>query len=491
MQHIIKKQLIELGLSSRDDIYALQQQTSQYYYSHILPALEKIFDGLSGENEVLQIDRVEINLGAIQWEPAKEIRIENLYNLLNKEIESQLRTSNGAEYQQQKDAGSAQVKKIPIALNAGEQWIYYMQKGVLPWNVPAISNEWKTQVLEALATDFSLVSGLREIIMQDNKALTRIIGDHDEPFLVKLVEILTAQEQRSLAPAIRELRLVFDVLYQNKMPGKIKESNTEKPAKIWTGILQLAASKAEKPDTLQLAQQLLQDAVNKQQPTTTQLDSIKKELRLLETVVAEITKKIKPEKTALTVPGNTNTASETELPVFTSVAGAFPEEGLFVQNAGLVLLHPFLRFLFKNTGLIEAGLFISREKQEKAIMLMHWLATGNTEAEEWLLAVPKILCSWPLDEPLEFDFSLTEQEKTEANDLLIATIAQWTILKNTSPDGLRKGFLQRNGKVVLQNENIYFQVEKSAIDILLDHLPWNLSIIKLPWVKNLLRVEWR
>jgi hypothetical protein len=79
----------------------------------------------------------------------------------------------------------------------------------------------------------------------------------------------------------------------------------------------------------------------------------------------------------------------------------------------------------------------------------------------------------------------------EAGDLLAAAIAQWSILKNTSVEGLREGFLQRGGKLFSKNGNLWLQVEKNAIDILLDYLPWNLGIIKLPWLKDVLRVEWR
>jgi hypothetical protein len=64
-------------------------------------------------------------------------------------------------------------------------------------------------------------------------------------------------------------------------------------------------------------------------------------------------------------------------------------------------------------------------------------------------------------------------------------------LKNTSAAGLREGFLQRPVKLFTKNGDIYLRVEKSSIDVLLDYLPWNLGIIMLPWMKDILRVEWR
>jgi hypothetical protein len=106
------------------------------------------------------------------------------------------------------------------------------------------------------------------------------------------------------------------------------------------------------------------------------------------------------------------------------------------------------------------------------------------------LALPKILCAFSLEEPIDLP-GLSTEYLQEANDLLEAAIAQWSILKNTSASGLREGFLQRNGKLFTKNGNLWLQVEKHSIDILLDYLPWNLGIIKLPWLKDMLRVEWR
>ena len=33
--------------------------------------------------------------------------------------------------------------------------------------------------------------------------------------------------------------------------------------------------------------------------------------------------------------------------------------------------------------------------------------------------------------------------------------------------------------------------EARTVDVLLDQLPWGVSLLKLPWMDRLLRVEWR
>ena len=34
------------------------------------------------------------------------------------------------------------------------------------------------------------------------------------------------------------------------------------------------------------------------------------------------------------------------------------------------------------------------------------------------------------------------------------------------------------------------RVERETYDVVLDHLPWSAAFIKLPWMDDLLRVEW-
>ena len=167
------------------------------------------------------------------------------------------------------------------------------------------------------------------------------------------------------------------------------------------------------------------------------------------------------------------------------------EEGIFTALAGLVLLHPFLSSLFAVLNLLQNKQFINLQAQEKAINILYYLATGNTVAEEYELIIPKILCGFPIENIITKNTDLSAVEMEEADGLLTAVIAQWSILKNTSPTGLREGFLKRNGKVFTKNTELYIQVETGSIDMLLDQLPWGLNIIKLPWVKNIIRTEWR
>jgi Contractile injection system tape measure protein len=126
-----------------------------------------------------------------------------------------------------------------------------------------------------------------------------------------------------------------------------------------------------------------------------------------------------------------------------------------------------------------------------AIYLLHYLATKQTDAPEYELVLPKLLCGWSLNQPVVRGLDLPSAALEEGEKLLQTVINYWEVLKSTSPDGLREGFLQREGKLTRSGDgNWKLQVEQQAIDILLGSLPWGLSMVTLPWMDELLIVEW-
>jgi hypothetical protein len=165
--------------------------------------------------------------------------------------------------------------------------------------------------------------------------------------------------------------------------------------------------------------------------------------------------------------------------------------GLFGRHAGLILLHPFLSTLFQRCGLWINGTFSHPQARQQAVFLLYFLATGEKEGPEYELLFPKLLCGYGLEDPMPARIEMPEACWTEGQELLQNVLLQWDKLKNTSVDGLREGFLQRTGKLLRQNQRMQLMMEMSSIDVLLDYLPWGMSIVKLPWYKEIIYVEWR
>ena len=146
--------------------------------------------------------------------------------------------------------------------------------------------------------------------------------------------------------------------------------------------------------------------------------------------------------------------------------------------------------LFENLGLIWTSDY--QIPAWRATYLLHYLATGIDTPEEPALLLPKILCGLDWDAPVPIDIGLTTAEKNECENLLRALIGHWPVLKNTSPDGLRSGFLQREGLLYFSEgrQAWVVQIERTGLDLLLDHIPWSFSAIKHGWMEKMVMVEW-
>lgn len=482
MQHIIKKQIIQLRLNSRQDAFYIQNRMSEHYRHDLMPVMEILFDEAAATDETLYIDSLEIDLGVLtEKEIGRPTWDDDILVLLTNQLREKLRQH------------STGIKKTseqqPASTDVSRQWLFYMQRGYLPWNLLETGTGWKQKVLESLSTDYESVTALRNLIRSDADALTRIVEQHAESFLVKLIEILTAQKQH-LPELLDELEMLYLYLAKTRTP-KYGGPKQEIRKEFWRTVLEVAAPPNATGEEAAFVQRILERSFGRlirsqdlSKEVTSKLPHLLPIIRLLQEkspiIGTDVSSEI-VEEMSFKQNGQTKQAEEkTE-----------PEEGIFVQQAGAVLLHPFLVTFFDRLQLTEAGAFKDQGAQQKALYLMHYLCTGAVEAEEHELAIPKVLCGYPLQKPVRKRISPSKKEKQEAGHLLEELIRQWEKLKNTTPAGLREGFLQRAGKLVTKNDIWCIQVEANTIDILLDHLPWNLSIIKLPWVKDMIRVEWR
>lgn len=482
MQHVIKKQIIDLRLDKQLDSFLLQQQVSDQFRESVLPVFENEFNKLAGEDEVISLERVEIDLGVIS---VGDIRDGLWHADLLAHFRKQFSTTLLEETGQQNGA----LIRRSIAGNYYKQWLFYMRNGYLPWNHMVRANQQWTSVLEELATDYQSIAELRDEIESNTLLVLRMIRQHDWLFLVRLVEVLTAEKQEGLLTILRKISSWSVSRNKLEVANNLK-SQTGLSNLVYENIVFRILRSAVKPDRsfagfiVELKHDMDVLINYKSVVSIGRLDAVSN-YGLQEGEV--ITKNIFH---AVSLPGD-KVNSEILRAENESWKQVVEEESIFTSNAGLVLIHPFLSSLFKRMGLLAAQQFSGRAAQEKAIYLLHYVATGKTKAEEYELLVPKILCGYPATLPVAKSIRLSAKERKEADGMLKAAIASWDILKSTSITGLREGFLQRSGKVILKEGKISLLLEKHTIDVLLDHLPWSLSLIKLSWLDELIRVEWR
>jgi len=165
---------------------------------------------------------------------------------------------------------------------------------------------------------------------------------------------------------------------------------------------------------------------------------------------------------------------------------------LMVSQGGLPLLHPYIPRFFSNTRVIPEGTKgIPSFTFARAAGLLHYLATGRAEIYEYELGLIKVLLGLTPETPLLVcEGVITAEDKRECEALLVSVIKHWGALKNTSADGLRTSFLTRPALMREKDNSWRLKVERRSYDILLDQLPWGVSLVKLPWMKQPLFTEW-
>ncbi len=133
---------------------------------------------------------------------------------------------------------------------------------------------------------------------------------------------------------------------------------------------------------------------------------------------------------------------------------------------------------------------MSDDARQRAVHLLQYVATEKEKTEENVLPLNKILCGMPYDEPIERNIELTEAEKEACTRLIASAIKNWSALKNTSVAGYRETFIQREGKLTYTNEGWKLFVTPKTYDILLNYLPYGISLVRQAWMNDNLWVEW-
>ncbi len=165
-----------------------------------------------------------------------------------------------------------------------------------------------------------------------------------------------------------------------------------------------------------------------------------------------------------------------------------------ISNAGLVILFPFLPMLFMRLNMLSQDRrgFNSNESKVRAIfILQHLMASEDREYDEKDLFLNRLLINYPFNEPLPKRMELNQDELNTIDSLLEAAKTNWEKMRNTSMRGFQEAFLRRAGFIEKTEREWVLTAEERAFDILLDSIPWSYKLVRLPWMENILKVNWR
>jgi hypothetical protein len=487
--HIIRRQILEVEIEGTEsEGFALQGRLMILCQEWLNPALEDVFDRWTSADEHWTIDRLDIDAGSFYREELERGLVEAVTHAIEQHLRERaphpgLNDVSGRrgqaglpaerlEARSGRWAPSGSIGSSGAVLRRTEgqylqqAFLYFLTTGVLPWwfDLPdgktledLIRETWQAgEHPDSRPGNFAcLLAGE----MQQPWVLQRLVRQFSADFL----ETLLASISREGAAVVRE---VLAKLGRHNIRA---QTLVHFAGHLWeaafaitfagqqaTAETLIATSLAAVPSASEPRDPLLLEQIARLWPGAKGLDN-------------------HPEKKA----SPTGDSADVGLDL---------EEGVFIRCAGVVVLHPFLPQLFEALGIARNGKLM---QPDRALCLLHFLATGHRYAPEYDMLLPKVLCNLPLDAPVDSRIALNEAEQEEAVALLQAVIRHWDALGGTSVDGLRGSFLVRPGKLSRRGADDVLQVEPRSYDILLDRLPWGIGLIQLPWMERTLWVEWR
>jgi hypothetical protein len=165
---------------------------------------------------------------------------------------------------------------------------------------------------------------------------------------------------------------------------------------------------------------------------------------------------------------------------------------LYIGNAGLVLLWPFLSRFFTNLELADGKKFVSLPAAEEACLILQLLTTGKRNAVfEGQLPLNKVLCGMELEQTADTRRAITIEKQQASTHFLRSVIQNGPLWKGLSLGRFRHAYLEREGALSIRDGHWLLQVKRETYDVIVDKLPWSVQVVKLPWMRHLLFVEWQ
>lgn len=169
---------------------------------------------------------------------------------------------------------------------------------------------------------------------------------------------------------------------------------------------------------------------------------------------------------------------------------ALLKDSIYIQNAGLVLINHYIPMLFERLGIVDSKKNFVDEKQLDAVHYLQYVAVGDSKTDEPYLALNKILCGISLNQPIKNEIAISTAHSGLMDELIMAMIGHWPEIGASSIDGFRGNWLIRDGLLIEYEDKWELTVEKKAYDLLIHKSPFTFSIIKYPWMKKPLYVQW-
>ncbi|NER96083.1 MAG: hypothetical protein F6J86_19935, partial [Symploca sp. SIO1B1] len=412
-RHVIKQLILELQLGSQEGAFELQNEVSELYRTKIVPLMDELLSQFSNPDIVHRIETLELDLGTIEIENLERSLTEKTTQYLSQYLEGHgdagTRGRGDGEMGRWGDGeigrwAESRTRKSEFAESL-ELLTYFIRTGTLPWWAKPLSK----QELEKCCQSF-LISApetlLSLLFTPDERPLKRIIYQFSDQILLQIGQILAPNLSSSFAQGYQSMT---DTL----TPQQYR-------LEYWRGLFYSLLARQNLPLDEQQIRQEIQLHLASYQTQRQQVSG--KEPQLSDNPLVQQELELSPSNNPLR-----------------ESSGRFSQaEEIYVPNAGLVIIWPFLERFYQTLGLVEGKSFNNLESAERAVLILQYLVDGSIDIPESNLPLNKILCGFDPFEPLPTAFEPTEAEKAECQTLLSAIIQHWSSLKNTSIPGFQQ-----------------------------------------------------
>jgi len=489
-QHRIQRQILELAVGAIAEAPAVQQTLARPFWDSVVPELEEVFDRAAGTDELLRLDRLELDLGRLgggNW-PSEFCK------KLIAELTRSLAQFTPVSETDDEDGRGATRRAEPW-----RQFLFFLTNGRLPWWATAPIGRWNDVLSTRSDADWN---ALRETVSADSRARARLAYSVDDEFLELAIERWSgvpdaARVLEQLTPAHlgadprRRWRrgfwmLVLDWVATNGFRSPGGGPQRARDLKMLRAMYDSDIGPSSVP-----AQPANESREHEGRIRTA--DDLPEPWRAWWLSQDDTA----PLERAATEPRTDARESKRRAPIESSQRAsasrkprlAVEDEVIYLAGAGVILVHPFLELVFRERGLLDGKSFRGLEARDRAVQMMGSITFGRTDVPEHDLVLAKVLCGVSLEEPLE-PVLLEDDDLAACEALLRAVLEHWTALRSSSPEWLREQFFLRDGKIEDVDSGRRLTIERRAQDVLLARLPWGFGVVALPWLTEQIFVHW-
>ncbi|KOH46779.1 contractile injection system tape measure protein [Sunxiuqinia dokdonensis] len=488
--HIIQDFRMELDMENQKSGKQVLDSANALMKGKIIPITERALNEWADENRNIHLDRLEIDLGTIP--------LDEFVDALPDAYERQIKETLKKLFVHDKTGSKKKIRQSGEAAALLDQLLFYLKEGVFPWQHHQEAYQTLDEVvLQILHAEKENLTRQLKPLLKHEDLVNRLIGTLRPDTLDLLLAELTFSDV-----ATRALLLVGELVRYSHL-RKLHWSRQQIGLAVYKQAFRRVAHNevifTERTIALALYELFLALKQDDEQwlKFSGRFARFAQKERFLSQFedLPEALKKL--EKSGASIWGSRtkdkSDVSRTETTEASDVREPAAESEIVcnINNAGLILLYPYLKTIFSRLNWLHKERFVSNDAQSKALLLTDYLVFGEEgTASENQMILNKILCGIDPKASLNPLLVLSENEKQEANDLLTSAIKHWVVLKNTSPEGYRHSFLRRTGVLRFKDEGWYLHVERKSYDMLLESMPYTISLIRLPWMNNKLVVEW-